>query len=187
MCQAWLIEGVFDPAAPSPCPACGNLVRVEVFPAFFRPAQAGREGEALIAEGESSCFFHPQKKAVLPCEGCGRFLCALCDCELNGRHFCPSCLEVGAAKGKIWGLENSRLMYDSVALALSIYPLLMPFLTVITAPMAIFVSVRYWNAPGSIVRRSKSRHIAAVVIAIFQLAGWAGLAGYYILESRSHG
>src|SRR4051812_45824912 len=80
------------------CRSCAAPLQAEIFPAFFRPVALGRGGEALLVETESSCFYHPHKKAVLPCEGCGRFLCALCDCELRGRHFCPACLEVGKKK-----------------------------------------------------------------------------------------
>src|SRR5580765_4769226 len=82
-----------------PCPYCDAPLQVEIFPAFFRPIAAGANAEALMLEGEASCFYHPQKKAVRPCDGCGRFLCALCDCELQGEHFCPACLEGGGKKG----------------------------------------------------------------------------------------
>src|SRR4030095_7345087 len=83
------------------CGQCGSVLQIEVFPAIFRETTPSRPAEALMLDGESSCFYHPNKKAVLPCQGCGRFMCALCDCELHGQHFCPACLEVGKAKGKI--------------------------------------------------------------------------------------
>src|SRR6185312_11526726 len=122
-------------------------LKVEVFPALFRKIDAGKSGETIMVEGESSCFYHPQKKAVLPCDGCGRFLCALCDCPLDGRHLCPTCLEAGRTKGKIKSLDNERTLYDSIALALTLYPLIIFYFTLITAPLALFVAVRYWNAP----------------------------------------
>ena len=37
---------------------------------------------------------------------------------------------------------------------------------------AIFVSLRYWKAPGSVVRRSKARFLAAIALALLQMAGW---------------
>ena len=174
-CQAWLLEGVFNQPHLSPCPACGVPLQVEVFPALFRSGNVGQSGETIMIEGESSCFYHPQKKAVLPCQGCGRFLCALCDCELNGQHFCPACLETGRTKGKIKSLENRRTLYDSMALSLAIVPLLIFYFTLVTAPMALFVAVRYWNAPRSIVRRSRIRYIAAIVLASLQIVGWGWL------------
>jgi hypothetical protein len=93
-----------------------------VFRAFFQPVPRGRDGDPVLIEGEASCFYHPQKKAAVPCEACGRFLCALCDCELHGKHFCPACLETGKQKGKIQKLESQRTLYDNIALALAVYP-----------------------------------------------------------------
>src|SRR5437016_10234951 len=98
-CKAPLAETVFNQARFVPCPACASPLQVEVFPAFFRPITVGRDGEALLVDTESSCFYHPQKKASVPCDACGRFLCALCDCELHGQHYCPTCLETGRKKG----------------------------------------------------------------------------------------
>jgi hypothetical protein len=174
-CQAWLLEGVFNQPQMSPCPACGVPLQVEAFPALFRGQNTGRSGETIIIEGESSCFYHPQKKAVVPCQGCGRFLCALCDCELNGQHFCPACLDAGKTRGKIKSLENQRTLYDSIALSLAVYPLLIFYFTLVTAPMSLFVAFWYWNAPRSIVRRTKIRYVAAIILASMQIAGWGAL------------
>jgi len=171
-CQAWLLDGVFNQTELSPCPACGVPLQVEVFPALFRRINPGQSGETIMVEGESSCFYHPQKKAVRPCQGCGRFVCALCDCELNGQHFCPACLEAGKTKGKIKSLENQRTLYDGIALSLAIYPMLIFYFTLVTAPIALFVAIRYWNAPRSLVRRTKIRYITAIILASMQIAGW---------------
>ena len=174
-CRAWLMEGVFNQPDFAPCPACGAPLQVEVFPALFRKINAGQGGETIMVEGESSCFYHPQKKAVLPCDGCGRFLCALCDCALDGKHFCPACLEAGKSKGKIKSLDNQRTLYDSIALALAIFPMLIFYFTIITAPMALYVVIRYWKTPSSILHRTKIRFVAAMVISILQIGGWATL------------
>ncbi len=181
-CQAWLLDGVFNQPELSPCPACGVPLRVEVFPALFRRFNPGQSGETIMVEGESSCFYHPQKKAVLPCQGCGRFLCALCDCELNGQHFCPACLETGKTKGKIKSLEDQRTLYDGIALSLAVYPMLIFYFTIVTAPVALFVAIRYWNAPRSIVHRTKIRCVAAIVLALMQMAGWGLL--FFVLATR---
>ena len=187
-CQAWLLERVFNQPELVPCPACGVPLQAEIFPAFFRPINPGRSGEAVMVEGESSCFYHPQKKAVRPCDGCGRFLCALCDCELNGKHFCPGCLETGRTKGKIKNLENERMLYDSIALALAVYPVVVIFgiyFTFITAPMSLFVAIRHWNAPRSLVRRTKFRYVAAILLASLQIIGWCFLITGIVHHIRS--
>ena len=140
-----------------------------------------------MVEGESSCFYHPQKKAVVPCQGCGRFLCALCDCELQGEHFCPACLEVGRQKGRIKRLENQRTLYDAIALSVAILPMLIIYFTIITAPIALFIALRYWNAPRSIVRRTKIRLILAISIATLQILGWGVVIYFIVSRIRSHG
>ena len=160
----------------------------DVFPAFFRRLTAGHEGETLMVEGESSCFYHPAKKAVLPCESCGRFLCALCDCELNGQHICPSCVEAGKTKGKIKSLQNRRTLYDKLALHTCVFPMIPPFIyfTVLTAPVALYISIRYWNAPRSLVHRTKIRFIVAIIFATLQLAAWS-VGIYFLVTYRRHG
>lgn len=185
VCKATLLEANFNVPELTPCSACGAPIRIELFPAFFRQAAAGREGETTLVEGESTCFYHPVKKAVLPCHACGRFLCALCDCELNGQHFCPACLEAGKTKGKIKSLENQRTLYDSIALALAVYPVVIFFgiyFTFITAPMSLYVSIRYWNAPRSIVHRTRIRYVLAMLLAGLQVVGWVYLI--YSLVTR---
>ena len=157
------------------CRKCETLQQVEVFPALFRENVPGQSGEAILIEGESSCFYHPEKRAALPCQNCGRFVCALCDCELHGQHFCPACLEVGRTKGKIKNLENHRMLYDTIALALAVLPIITLFFwfaTVITAPAAFFTAIWYWNTPTSIVRRTKVRYILAILLSVVEMAGW---------------
>lgn len=181
-CRAWLLEGIFNQPEFVPCPACGAPLQIEVFPALFRKISSGQSGEVILVEGESSCYYHSQKKAVRPCDGCGRFLCALCDCELHGQHFCPACLETGRTKGKIKSLDNQRTLYDNIALALAIYPLLIFYFTLVTAPMALFVAIRYWKSPQSILHRTKVRYVTAAVIALLQIGGWTIL--FIILATR---
>jgi hypothetical protein len=182
-CRAWLFDGIFNQPEWMPCPACGAPLQIEVFPALFRKINAGQSGEAILIEGESGCFYHPQKKAVLPCNGCGRFLCALCDCELNGQHFCPACLEAGKTKGKIKNLDNERTLYDNIALSLAVYPLLIFYFTLLTAPMVLFVAIRYWKVPQSILRRTKIRCVAAIIISLLQITGWVI---FFIAVSTRH-
>jgi hypothetical protein len=179
-CKMPLPEFVVNRGEFVPCPECAALLRVEVFPALFRAQVQGQEAEALLDEAESSCFYHPAKRAVVPCEACGRFLCALCDVELRGQHLCPSCLEIGKSKGKLKTLQNNRVLYDNAALALALLPILIFWTTLITAPVALFVALRYWKAPSSLLPRTKIRFIFAIVIAIVQMLVWAGVIYYFL-------
>lgn len=174
-CRAWLLDGVFNRPEPAPCPSCGTHLQIEVFPALFRKISPGLAAEIIMLEGESSCFFHPQKKAVVPCAGCGRFLCALCDCEFRGEHFCPACLEAGKSRGKIVALDGQRIRYDHIALVVAILPVIFIFPTLITAPIALFIAIRYWNTPRSLVRRNRFRLVLAALLALLQIVGWTAM------------
>jgi len=174
-CNSPLPRQVVNSNSLSACPSCVGLLRADVFPAFYKSLPKGRPGEALQMDKEAGCFYHPGKKAVVPCSVCGRFVCALCDVALNGRHLCPVCLEKGKTKGKIKNLENHRTCYDTIALLVATVPLLMfffPWFTIITAPLAIYLTVRHWKAPTSIIPRTKVRFILAAAIASVQIAGW---------------
>ena len=182
-CHALIPEDVINKVELTPCTQCRSALQVEVFPAFFRRAVFEGSGDIALVDGEATCFYHSSKKAVLPCHGCGRFLCALCDCDLNGEHFCPSCLETGKSKGRIKNLERHRTLYDTIALHLAVLPLavlIFWFATFITAPMALFIAIRYWNAPRSIIPRTKIRYIVAIVIATLEIVAWA--IGIYALS-----
>jgi hypothetical protein len=157
---------------------------VDVFPALFRRPDLKWLDETLLAEDEAGCFYHPRKKAIVPCENCGRFLCALCDVELGDRHLCLACLETGRKKGTLKNLETRRVLYDNIALALSIFPALLFWPTIVTAPMALFIALRHWKAPRGIIPRSKVRFIMAITLATLQIMGWVwGI--YYIISTLS--
>ena len=168
------------------CPACRTPVSALVFPALLR----GHNGSAagLAVEGsEATCFYHARKKAVVPCDRCGRFLCALCQVELSGENWCPSCIALHRKQGKLAGLDNRRMLYDNMALLLAVAPVATVafwVLTVLTAPATLFVVIRYWRAPSSLVPRTKVRFVIAGVVALLQLAGWGFLLFSLIFQLR---
>ncbi len=182
-CRAVLAPIALNHPEPDPCPECGTELEVAVFPALFRSFTPGPTAELVTMEGESTCFYHPAKKAIRPCDGCGRFVCALCDCELHGAHYCPSCLEVGRRKGKIKSLENTRLRYDSIALGLAGFPLLFWPISVVTAPVALYYVFRFWNAPRSLIRRSRFRFLLAALLASLEIVGWCSVA-YFLINAH---
>ncbi len=170
-CGTVLLPAMLNAADPSACSGCGSLIRADVFPAMFKKT-ASAAAEDVLADSQAGCFFHPQKKAVVPCASCGRFLCSLCDVEFGGKHVCPSCLEAGKSKRKIRNLETERVLHDSIALSIAILPLLMWFITIVTAPISIFYSLRHWKSPTSILPRTKVRFVFAVLISVLQIGGW---------------
>jgi hypothetical protein len=157
------------------CPGCGILIRGEVFPAFHRPQTLPAMGTAVQVQGEAECFNHPGKQAVVACSSCGRLLCSLCEIRLDDNTLCIQCLQSGKEKQKISTLENKRMLYDTLALHLAFLPMLLFFFfffSLITAPAALFVTLRYWNAPGSLLPRSRVRFVLAFAFALFQIVGW---------------
>jgi hypothetical protein len=153
------------------CPRCEEWLQVYLFPAFRR-ADAVVAAEPIMIEGESSCFYHPQKRAVVACENCGRFVCALCDVELSGLHRCPRCLESDA---KPTGFELQHTRYDHAALALTTIALLFSPITIITAPVALFLVIRFWNRRSSVLARSRAIFVIAGVLAVVEICGWVVL------------
>jgi hypothetical protein len=157
---------MFNAGQFASCPSCRAPLWVEVFNALFRPPSPGAVGEAVIIQGESACFYHEAKRAVVVCDSCGRFLCALCDCLLNGRHYCPPCLESGEKKRFIETLEKARPLHGRQALILAILPLF------ITGLAAIFLAIRHWKTPGSLVRPQRWHMPVALALASLQTLGF---------------
>lgn len=172
-CRAPIQGAVLSRQAPVHCSSCGTLLHVNIFPALFRNAPSGGTGESLATDDEATCFYHPKKKAVISCSACGRFLCSLCDVEFKDRHLCTSCLETGKKKNRIKDLENHRTLYDSIALTLAIAPMLFLWPSILAAPVVLFLVIRYWKSPTSLVRRTKARMIAALVLGILEIIGWS--------------
>jgi hypothetical protein len=152
------------------CPSCGKNIRVSVFPAIAG-VRGGALPEAIAADSEASCFYHPESRAAVPCDQCGRFLCRLCDIEIEGHHLCPACFQSGVSTRKLKTVETRRMMYDSVALALATLPALMLWPMIVGAPAALWVVFRRWRSPGSIVPRTRIRFYLAAAIALAEIAG----------------
>jgi len=151
------------------CLTCGCRVMVVAFPAIARKP-AGMFPDAIELESEASCFYHPQSRATVPCEECGRFLCRLCDLEIDGEHLCPQCFQSGVRTRKLTKLETRRTMYDTIALALAAWPALLIWPAVLTAPASLFIVFRRWRAPGSLVPRTRIRFYLAGLFALAEIA-----------------
>lgn len=152
----------------TPCPTCGEFLCAVTFPALLKPAEEGKKGDVILQEGDASCFYHPGKQAITTCTNCGRFLCALCDIDMAGEHLCTRCIEAGKKKGRLKKLENRRMLYDDIALSLTVVsPMFCAFF--IGGPMALYLVIRYWNKPGSILPRTKARFVLAAIFAFIEI------------------
>jgi hypothetical protein len=152
------------------CGHCASLGAYWVFPAYYLAEVEGQTAPQRT-EAEASCFFHPEKLASVVCEGCGRFLCAVCDIRVAGARLCTLCLQSGRTHAKASALENERVLHDSLTLSIAILPILIYPLLVITAPYALYRSIRYFNAPSSIVNRGKWRTVVAMLVSMAEIGG----------------
>ena len=166
-----------------PCPACNVPMRVMAFPALVRPVTAGETSRDIADASQSACFYHPEKQATVPCDACGRFLCALCDVELAGEHLCPGCVDAGRKQGKLAAVENKRTLYDRLAIMYAIWPILIWPFTLVTAPYALYLCFRHYRSPGSFVRPGKWRFWVAGLLAAAQVIGWTVFLVYLIGQS----
>lgn len=185
-CGAKLPPSHFAPGVITKCPRCLWRQQVEFFPAFYRKPAPVQTGQALLEDGEASCFYHAQKKAVVACESCGRFLCALCEVEFAGQRLCPACIEAGKTRKKIRNLETHRVLYDDIALSLAILPLLAYPITLVTGPISLYYAIRYWKAPLSIIPRSRLRFVLAALIALVEVAAWIFVLVMWIFFNKGN-
>ncbi len=189
-CGTVLPNEVLEAAEMAMCPSCNSDTLVRVFPAILNaPEVVSPEGIGTGTQ-DATCFFHPFKAAAVACSQCGRFLCRLCEVEFHGENWCPECITSGTRKKKVVSLENRRMLYDSIALMLATLPLaLIVFwmFSILTAPAALFISIRYWRAPGSLVRRTKLRLLIAMLLAFCETGAWVWGIGYWLFIGRTSG
>lgn len=160
------------------CSGCRSRFLVKVFAALTRPVSNADQKTTAVVSGESSCFYHENKVAVVVCDSCGRVLCALCDCEINGQHMCPSCLTSGKNKSAIEPLESTRTLYAPQALLAAMVPLFF------TGLIALFYVWKYWNSPPSLVKPQRWMMPAALVLAIIQTIAFLLLFIFIAFENK---
>ncbi len=167
------------------CTSCWSLNTVSAFPAMFRaPAAPARPAVAL--DGEAACFDHPGKRAVSACNQCGRFVCDLCQVEFHGQIWCPSCVVAGSGAARAANPDSSRVLYDSIALAVPTLSLICFWpITTLTAPGTLVFSLVKWKQPLSLVRRSRWRFVVAMAISLAECIAWLWLLVYWVQRLMS--
>lgn len=165
------------------CTSCGAANEARVFPAVFAQRAVVQPQTAL--EGEAACFDHPDKRAVAACQQCGRFVCALCEVEFGGAVWCPSCVAARAGAAADATPENSRTLFDSVALITPLITLILWPLTLLAGPAAVALSIAKWRAPLSLVRHSRWRFVAAILIGLVETGGWIWGILYLLLRAKA--
>ena len=178
-CSAALpVQGIADGSLDA-CPHCRVPLRVAVLPAASRPAPAPAMPTPALP-GEAVCFHHESRRAVVPCDHCGRFLCALCDLPIGNQHLCSSCLDSGLQRGPGGTLESRRLRPDRIAGSLLLIGVLScGVLLPLSGLGAVIVAWRYRNAPPSRVDASAAAlrwmGAAGMLGVVLGTAVWWGL------------
>jgi hypothetical protein len=72
------------------------------------------------------------------------------------------------------------VLYDATALKLAFYPLLIFWFTLVTAPIALYLAIRHWSSPTSIVGRTKTRFVLAITLSGLQILAWIFVIAYYV-------
>lgn len=165
-------------AGLSACPACGQALEVTLFPAFGRGPNVGQAGANRLSDADAACYFHPTKRAEVPCDRCGRYVCALCQLELEGQNLCPSCLTSGGQQGTILALEKERFRWDSLVWMLVLGPPLSIcfwVLAPVTCLAALGVGVWKLRCPPSRIHRSRARMIGGMILAVIMMLGGMAL------------
>jgi hypothetical protein len=130
------------------CPYCEKRLQIRVWPVIRQNTNA-----ATALSDQATCFFHPDKAFQACCQGCGRFVCALCDLELGAEHVCPTCFERGRADSAAqagnaeWRYRD--VLYDSIALTIGWAWILFWPVVVAAIPTVIILHVKYRKAPQS--------------------------------------
>lgn len=163
------------------CYNCESTVEAVVFGAAFSKPLVPED--TPLETGEASCFFHPERQAVVPCSHCGRFLCNLCRVDWSGSSLCISCLDAFQKAPRSSFLSASRFHFDSLALALATVPSLIISPSIVTAPMALGLTLFTFRRQTSITPRSKWRFIVAGVLALAQIVGWVWLVVYTVSQA----
>jgi hypothetical protein len=187
-CDSRLPEGFLRTAKVNTvCPDCFTDIELHVFPAAFRGLETIDRTQLLAAEGEACCYEHAGKRAVDACFRCGRFVCGLCEVKLHNVVWCPACLQLDQTKSRLPDLSRQRILYDSIALGLATWPVLTFWGPLIAAPICIFVTIRYWKKPSSLLRSSKWRFVVAGVLALAELSLIVVLIGAVVVQIQRKG
>jgi len=133
--------------------------------------------DAIAADGDARCRFLPALKAQTVCDSCGALLSEKAAAHWGEKVFCLPCvqrLRDAGPVGEGGGLLGRLKIYDNLALLL--VTLLAP-LSLLTAPVALYLLIRYRRAPRGLVPRSPGRWWMAMVLSLVSLTLWLGLLG----------
>ncbi|CAN5828807.1 hypothetical protein BH11VER1_BH11VER1_04250 [soil metagenome] len=203
-CGGGIPESLFRQNDRVSCPICKKIVRALRLPALYKAAASTPPSlpHDPPAPGEAACFYNPARRATKCCDHCGVFISDAWAAQWGAQTVCLKCLEELHAKNSDTRFEAKRVLWDNIALSFAIGPwivagvmlmtvvlypfaFIVAFLSILTAPAAIFIALRYWNAARSLVPRGRGRLVWAVLLGVLQLGGWVMMiVGFiYVLKN----
>ena len=155
------------------CQRCALAADVWLFPALYRHDE-NRQASTRALSGDATCFNHPERQALSVCETCGRMLCGLCHIDFNARTLCAACLhrEHALARRGGKGFDAQRLRYDQMAFMAVVLSPLVWYASFATAAYALYLAIRHWRTPVSLLPFSRWRFVVASLLALGILVGW---------------
>lgn len=190
-CGYGIADALFLRTGFTTCPTCGKDVQATLLPALYKASafQPPSLPEDPPGPGEAVCFYNPNRRATKVCDHCGVFVSDAWAAKWGSQTVCLKCIEDLRSKHKDTRFEAKRTLWDNIALFLATGPWVLALLfvatiilysfsffcvllTVITAPASIFIALRYWNAPRSLVPRGHGRLVWALAVSLLQLCLW---------------
>jgi uncharacterized protein YbaR (Trm112 family) len=153
------------------CPVCRSAVDIRVFPRLFRE-QVRQVDPQIADESESSCTFFPELKAEKVCDECGCLMSSKATVVWSGEEVCLPCLYRLREEEKSPAYLPKAALNDNRALAL--VTLLAP-LSLITAPLALFLLIRNRKETGSLFPRGRWRWWTAMILSVGWIVTWVAI------------
>jgi len=152
------------------CQKCRAKTELHVFPAFFEGTTRGEFAEPVQESDEAACFFHPAKQASVSCHGCGRLVCQACNtAAASDAAMCAACFNREVEQGQY---PRNVLNPGSAALLLAVVPFLFFWISLVTAPMAFYLSLAGWRKAGQVRTAGRARLIIALILSLGQMLIW---------------
>ena len=190
-CGYGMADALFVRTGSAHCPTCSKEVKVTVLPALYKGSLQAPPTlpEEPPAPGEAACFYNPNRRATKVCDHCGVFVSDAWAAKWGSQTVCLKCIEDLRSKHRDIRFEAKRTLWDNISLFLSVGPWVLAamfvatfilygfaffciLLTLISAPASIFIALRYWNAPRSLVPRGRGRLIMALTFSGLQVGLW---------------
>lgn len=204
-CGGGIHTSLFHEGGTVSCPLCQRTLHAFLLPALYKPAVSAPPSlpDDPPAPGEATCFYNPSRRATKCCDHCGVYVSEAWAAHWGTQTVCLKCLEELRSKNSDIRFESKRVLWDNIALSFAIGPwflmvacwvtlifywlsFLILILTVLTAPAAIFIALRYWQAPRSLVPRGRGRLVWAILLGVLQLLGWiAVIVGIFYAAGES--